>query len=397
MKREIRVERCFVVTGIAILGLVLWMTCKKRDQSPSYFYATYGGSGGDVGTSVQQASDGGFVVAGLTRSYGAGDWDIWLVKAGATGDKVWDKTFGGTGDDEGHSVEQTSDGGYVITGFTTSNGADSGDVWLIRTDASGNKLWDKTFGGSGDDEGNSVQQTSDGGYIIAGYTSSFGAGNYDAWLIKTDADGNKLWDKTFGGTDDDQGFSVQQTSDGGYVLTGFTHSSGAVMGDVWLIKTDSSGNKVWDRTYGGSGGDAGWSVRQTTDGGYIIAGSTNSIPGGGGAWLIKTDTSGNKVWDRTFGTRGDEYAYSVRQTSDGGYILTGNTAVAGVHICNVWLVKTDSTGNKVWDRTFGGANDDSGCWVEQIADGGYIIAGWTESSGAGSSDVLLIRTDADGN
>jgi hypothetical protein len=273
---------------------------------------------------------------------------------------------------------------------TESFGAGSEDVWLIKTDASGNKLWDKTFGGARWEVGNSVQQTTDGGYIITGHTISFGAGSKDVWLIKTDASGNKLWDKTFGGTQDDWGSSVQQTTDGGYIITGVTESFGAGRQDVWLIKTDASGNKLWDKTFGGAHSDAGDSVQQTTDGGYILKGTTTDVPrdyiADFAVWLIKTDASGNKLWDKTVDTHYD-WGDPNRQTTDGGYLLV-----------DYRLVKYDASGNYLWDKTLGGKQyRDEGRSVQQTTDGGYIITGVTESFGAGSKDVWLIKTDANGN
>jgi hypothetical protein len=209
------------------------------------FQETYGGTSGDYSYSVVETSDGGFAVSGATRSYGVGNADVWLVKTDVDGNALWNQTFGGTSGDYGSSVVETSDGGYVIAGRTESYGAGSYDVWLVKTDVDGNALWNQTFGGAENDYGYSVVETSDGGFAVSGATRSYGAGDPDVWLVKTDVDGNALWNQTFGGADYDYGYSVVETSDGGYVIAGHTDSYGAGNADVWLVKTDVESGLAW--------------------------------------------------------------------------------------------------------------------------------------------------------
>ena len=365
-----------------------WPTEEEEEaRQPESWDKTFGGSRDDEGYSVQQTTDGGYILLGYTWSYGAGKYDFWLIKIDASGNKQWDKTFGGTESDAGHSVRQTSDGGYILLGGTRSYGAGESDIWLIKTDAQGNKQWDRTFGGTENDSGISIQQTTDGGYILLGVTESYGAGKRDIWLVKTDAQGNKQWDKTFGGTKNDWGASVQQASDGGYILLGETSYP-----HVWLIKTDAQGNKQWDKTFGGTKMDWGRSVQQTPDGGYILLGTTQSYGAGRtDIWLIKTEASGNKQWDKTFGGTESDWGRSVQQTPDGGYVLLGYTRSYGAGEYDFWLIKTNDSGSEQWDKTFGGSGDDEGRSVQQTSDGCHIVLGYTESFGAGGSDFWLIK------
>ena len=303
----------------------------------------------------------------------------------------WEQTFGGTSSDWGNSIQQTQDGGYIIVGYSDSFGNGDSDVYLIKTDGSGNEQWTKTFGGGEDDRGYSVQQTLEGGYIIIGWTDSFGNGGYDVYLIKTDGNGNEQWSQTWGGENSDQGLSVQQTSDGGYIITGVTNSS--VPDGIFLIKTDESGFEEWFQTYyQGVGGNE---VQQTIDEGYIIVG-TDNVPEVEGIVLIKTDENGIEQWSQTCG---GEYTQgsSVQQTTDGGYIILGWTDSFGNGGYDVYLIKTDGNGNEQWTKTFGGGEDDRGYSVQQTSDGGYIITGVTNSFGNGDSDVFLIKTDDQGN
>jgi len=352
-----------------------------------------GGAGDDVGSSVDVTTDGGYIIAGWTYSYGAGQSDVYLIKTDANGDTGWTRTFGGSDYDEAHSVQQTTDGGYIITGSTRSDGAGEGDVYLIKVDSSGNETWHKPFGGSSSDVGMEVQQTTDGGYIIAGWSYSNSAGQDDVYLVKTGATGAWQWYKRFGGQSYDEGYSVQQTADGGFVATGMTYSRGAGESDVWLIKTDADGETLWTRTFGGSARDQGSSVKLTPDGGYIIAGRTKSYGTGGyDVYLIKTDANGVAAWQRTFGGADDDFGSSVQLALDGGYIITGTTTTAQGQ--DVYLVKVDANGEKLWDRTLGSASTDQASSVQRHYES-FIMTGNTRVNS--NYDVLLIKTDANGN
>ncbi|MFZ8835176.1 MAG: T9SS type A sorting domain-containing protein [Candidatus Caldipriscus sp.] len=257
--------------------------------SATSFAKTYGGTDYDWAFAVQQTLDGEYILAGGTYSFGAGSDDIFLIKTDANGNIIWSKTYGGTNWDFAYSVQQTSDGGYIVAGKT--NSFSGGGVFLMKTDANGNIIWAKTYEGT---VAYSVQQTSDGGYIVAGRTDSFGAGGSDIFLIKTDANGNISWAKTYGGTSSDWAYSVQQTSDGGYIVAGWTTSFGAGGSDFFLIKTDANGNVSWAKTYGGTDYDWAFAVQQTLDGEYILAGVTYSFGADStDIFLIKTDANGN--------------------------------------------------------------------------------------------------------
>jgi len=357
---------------------------------------TYGTDSGDACWSVQQTTDLGYIMAG-EHWYSGDDADIYLVKIDSRGDTLWTRVYGGNSVEEGYSVQQTMDKGFIMTGYTSSFGTGDWDVYLIKTDSIGAVLWDRTYGGIDRDVGHFVQQTSDEGYIIGGRTFSFGAGYQDFYLIKTDSLGDVQWTRMYGSSNNEEIYSVQQTTDGGYIVVGFTAPLGGE-GDVYLIKTDENGDTMWVRGYGGSGSEGAESVRQTMDGGYTVTGGTNSFGAGGhDMYLIKTDSLGNMLWTRTYGSNSFDYGFCVQQTSDEGYVVAGVTYSFGVDSSDVYMIKTDSLGEILWSRTCGGNNHDYGLFVEQTFDGAYIVGGFTSSFGTGDSDFMLTKLNHRGN
>jgi hypothetical protein len=354
---------------------------------------TYGGTGDDESRSVQQTTDGGYIVAGYTGAPSPVPYQIYLIKTNASGDTLWTRTYGGTGDEWGYSVQQTTDGGYIVVGRTYSFGNNE-EVYLVKTNSFGDTLWTKTYGGTGDEWGSSVQQTQDGGYIVAGDASSFG-NIRQVYLVKTNASGDTLWTRNYGGASDDWGRSVQQTTDGGYIVAGGTTSFGNGS-QVYLVKTNASGDTLWTRTYGEMSEEYGFSVRQTSDTGFIVAGVTRSFGNYIQVYLVKTNASGDTLWTRNYGGTTEDEGWSVQQTTDGGYIISGYTGSFGVDYYQVYLVKTDASGDTLWTRTYGDTLDDGGYSVQQTTDGGYIVAGYTYSIG-NYNQVYLIKTDANGN
>ncbi|MBT9130554.1 MAG: hypothetical protein DDT41_00840 [candidate division WS2 bacterium] len=357
---------------------------------------TYGGKGGDSASSIQQTTDGGYIVAGTTDSFGAGSSDIYLLKLDPQGKVIWEKTYGGKGGDSASSIQQTTDGGYIVAGYTSPLRS-GGDIYILKLDSQGGVIWEKTYGGEGGGVVHSIQQTLDGGYIVAGETLSFRT-RVNIYLLKLDSQGGVIWEKTYGGEGDDRAYSIQQTSDGGYIVAGYTWPlGGGIRTDIYLLKLDSQGKVIWEKTYGGKYDDVAHSIQQTQDGGYIVAGYTSPLGSGGDIYLLKLDSQGKVIWEKTYGGEADEWAYSIQQTLDGGYIVAGFKFIYfGVSKKDVYLLKLDSQGKVIWEKTYGGKYDDVAYSIRQTLDGGYIVAGYTDSFGVGGYDVYLLKLDSQG-
>lgn len=362
---------------------------------------------------IYQTSDGGYITAGSSNSQNGdvtgnhGNSDYWVVKLSSSGGIQWQKSLGGTALDEAHSVRQTTDGGYIIAGSTESNNGDvtghhgNNDYWVIKLNASGTLEWQKALGGSNNDIARSVRQTSDGGYIVAGTSSSSDGdisgnhGNGDYWIVKLTSTGNIQWEKSFGGYGSDDAYSVEQTTDNGYIIAGASASTnGDVTGnhgstDYWVIKLSSAGDLQWQKSLGGSDTESGYSIVQTSDSGYIVAGSSFSndgdVTGNHGSfdyWVVKLNTAGDLQWQKSYGEINYDYAFDIKNTSDGGYIVSGyseSTPIKGYGANDYWMIKLFPDGNVEWDKKLGGLTDDYATAAQQTSDGGYIISGYSNS------------------
>ena len=318
------------------------------------------------------------------------------------GQSLFAKTFGGTDDDCAYSISQTTDGGYVVAGYTYSFGAGNCDFLVLKLDPDGSIEWARTFGGWTVDWAYSIAQTSDGGYAVVGGTYSFGAGLDDFLVLKLDPDGSIEWARTFGGKSGECDYnytcSIIQTNDAGYAVAGLTHSFGAGQDDFLVFKLDTDGSLAWARTFGGTDDDCAYSISQTTDGGYVVAGSTESFGVGSTNFLIlKLDPSGNLSWAKTFGGVSRHEARSIIQTSDSGYAVTGWIYGFGAGSSDFLVLKLDPDGSIEWARTFGGTGWDESVSVIQTVDGGYAVTGLTHSFSVGWGDFLVLKLDPDGS
>lgn len=386
----------FVIGALAALLIPLTLLAPSvaphvAAAIPSTWAKTYGGRSEDIPWAVIPASDGGYIVAGQTPSFGAGANEMWLTKLDDLGNAIWQKTYGGGSTASARSIIPTSDGGYIVAGDISSLGVEPGDMWVLKLDGSGNVVWQKTYGGRSWDYATSIIPTSDNSYIVVGHTFSFGAGGYDVWVLKLDSLGNVVWQKTYGGSSHEYAWSSARTSDDGIVVAASTDSFGKGM---WLVRLDGQGNVIWQKSYG-SFGETPWSITPTSDGGFIVAGQTDAFfSQKREAWVLKLDNLGNVVWQKAYGGWSEDVFSSIRTTSDGGYIVAGYTATFGDAL---WLVRLDGLGNVIWQKTYGGSAREVAHSVSTTGDGGYIVAGYTLSFGVADIDAWVLKLDANGN
>ncbi|WP_131725903.1 T9SS C-terminal target domain-containing protein [Chryseobacterium aquaticum] len=388
----------------------------------------FGGTATELAYSSVKTTDGGHIAAGSTTSSNGdvtghqGNQDFWVTKFDKKGNLQWQKTFGGSGDDQARSIITTLDGGYAITGNTSSNDGNISlnqgdfDYWVVKIDALGNLQWQKTYGGSGNDMAYSMIQSPDGTYAVTGQSSSNNGnvtgnlGGHDFWIVKLDNTGNILWEKSVGTSSTESSLSIINSSTNGFIVSGYTYPPNGFP-DFFITKLNSAGAVEWQRTYGGSNTEICTQIISSSDGGYLATGYTDSndgnITSNHGSydfWLLKIDESGNIQWQKTYGGTGDDRAYSVIQTSDGGYAIGGSSTsndgdvVSNHSLMDFWIVKVNNTGVIQWNKNIGGNGNDQCNSIIQEANGDYIVTGFSNSGNreiarpvAGGTDFLVVR------
>lgn len=371
----------------------------SRGAGDQYFLSMAGwDDGSEYGYAVEPTSDGGFIAAGRTNSLGGGFYDVLLVKYDSSGALEWARAAGGASTEAANDVIETADGGYLVAGITVSFGAGGQDVLMLKFDSSGTLQWSRTAGGTGHDSGLSMDRTLDDCFIIAGYTGSFGAGDDDVLLLKYDDAGTLLWARTYGGADEDKGNAVCTVNDGGYIIAGETNSFGVVESDALVLKLDSAGTLAWAYTAGGSPwSERAFGVCQTTENLVIVTGYANSFGAGDlDIFTMVFDIYGVSGPMRTVGGPESERGYSVRPTIDGGFVVAGYTENYGAGEDDWLVLKFDKFDSMEWARTVGGDGFDFLHDIAPQEDGGYLMAGYSTSFGALGWDLLVARTDARG-
>ncbi|NNJ87904.1 MAG: hypothetical protein HKP53_00755 [Eudoraea sp.] len=407
---------------------------------------SFGGSGNDTPRSVIETSDGGFAIFGFSDSTDedlapktTNVNDYWLIKTDSDGTLLWSRTYGGSKDDRGQAVIQTSDGGYAITGYAMSDDGDGSnnegfhDNWVLKLDGQGNIEWEQSFGFSGHDHSYDIIETTDGGLFFTGFldiTSARADGYTDKsysltrhgvgefWGTKLNAQGELEWRKYFGGTNNDRAHAVVTAHDQGYIMAGFSESDDFDISesrgsyDFWVVKIGDEGELEWEHSYGGTGIDIAQDIAKTEDGGYIITGSAISTDGDisephgeSDVWVIKIDGQGALLWEHSYGGAGFDAAESIRPTQDGGYVISGNSKstdqdlMANAGENDLWLLKIDAQGTIVWQQTFGGTDLEFAFDALETSDNGLVIVGESISTNfntlenKGGTDLILIKIE----
>jgi len=390
---------------IIIVILFLNMVNYVNAQPELQWERTYGGQDGDWGHSIIALENEGYLLVGTTASYALHDnsWYYWVAKTDHRGDIAWSRAYGGDGLSSGNDCISTLNNEFAIAGYTDSFGNGNFDMWLLKINEDGDSLWSSTFGGEFSDGCNSLINTADGGFAMCGWTQISDDAGWDFYLVKSDSLGNEMWSKSYGGDGEESCFSLIQLEDRGFVLGGYTSSFGSGNSDMWLLRTDENGDSLWSRTFGGEEFEACFSLTQISQDFIIMAGVTESYGSGeSDAWVVKSNIDGDSLWSRELGGLDDDVVWEIIETNDNGFALTGRTNSIGVGRADSWIVKLDENGDSLWYQSFGDLNDDLCTSIVQNADDSYTIFGNTKPV---DDEILwddfdqfwLIRTDSDPN
>ncbi len=381
-----------------ILILFLFFSISLSINTQNQWQRTIGGPNNEEARCIIQTSDGGYIISGYTFSYSAGNEDIYLVKLSSSGLIQWTKTIGGTEVDIARSIIQSTDGGYVIAGDSYNIGTATADFQILKTDAAGTIQWIRTINRAAYDYATSIVQTSDGGYAIGGMSATGGVFSGDMFNVKLNSSGTHQWSKTYGGSHDEVTYCIIKTTDGGLAFAGYSNSFGPY--NLFnFIKTDSLGNIQWNRLIGETGtGSHIYSIMQTSDGGYVLAGEI-TLTGSGNyeMYVVKLNNTGTIQWTRYIGGSGNDNAFSLAQTTDGNFVLGGYTNSFGAGNYDMYFAKLNGSGALLWSKTAGGTGEDQTLSIIKTSDGGFLAAGYTESFGSGGKDMFIVKFDSAGN
>jgi len=389
------IKDCLKALILASAGLIL-VSCSGSSptntniQLTLKFAQTIGGEGCDVAYDIVEASDGGYVIAGATSSKGNGSWDVYLVKVDTLGAVVWDTTYGGADEDQAFAIAPTADGGYIVTGYTNSFSVDWGDIYLIKTDADGNRQWEYTYGTDHNQIGNDVAQSADGGYIITGWTSTSETSKAAVYMIKTEDDGDTVWTCTIDGTESDEGNAVLALA-GGYLVAGATASVHLRNDDLYLLRFDADGDTLWSLAVDAQGNNWAEGAALAPDGGFVMVGwGTLGIDSGYDLYAARVSAAGSLEWQKTYGGPQYDAAFDIENTSDGGFIVVGHYGLPDYNGNRLYLVKLNGYGNEVWSQYYGDKSC-NGRGVIQDNSGAYVGVGSITDPDTEDEDIYIVR------
>ncbi|HKI97541.1 MAG TPA: hypothetical protein VKB51_03600 [bacterium] len=386
-----------VVVGAAAAAGVYYMVQPSGPPAnqPTWEH-TYGGPGRDEATHATPTEDGGVVVAGDRTPDGKSDADAWVIRLDKAGSTVWERTWGSDGDEHVEDIQPTLDGGFIATGETQGATSGIGSVWVAKLDGKGSTVWLKQYDRKRKGRPHAILAAADGGYVVAGTEQSANPDYYDGWVAKIDADGKIVWERYYGGQDDETVNAIRATPDGGYVFAGTTQSKGAGGKDAWVVKINSTGQQLWEETFGSPENDSATDLVTLGDKGYVVAGWTESDRDRHkrDGWVIRLDAKGKKLWEHSYGGAENDEAHEIRPGNDSGFVVVGTTESKSAGGKDAWVLRIDDSGNELWNRTIGGKDDDEATAVVPMLDGAFVVVGKTRSQGAGGQDAWVMQLNA---